>query len=175
MVNTMDQSNAIVYCVCYVVCQHCQHKDQSTQCIEWYVCQHCWRHWCLWLLHKHCIQSNEVWKLYSTLYTVVSCPCQEGRLFAIWKVFHLGGLAVHQSVWGGSFVNFLGLVKSTRVIAGKMHSQSPILKVRGAQQPSNSYISMGTKLHPPYPNQMPAWYMNLDLKGAVQCLKNVGL
>ena len=51
------------------------------------------------------------------------------------------------------FFNFLELVKTTRVIAGKMHSKSPILKVRGTQQPGNSYISMGTKLHPPYPNQ----------------------
>ena len=32
MVDTKDQNNAIVYCVCYVVCQHC-----------WYLC--------LWLLH----------------------------------------------------------------------------------------------------------------------------
>ena len=31
--------------------------------------------------------------------------------YSIWKAIHLGGLAVHhQSVWGGSFVNFLGLV-----------------------------------------------------------------
>ena len=30
--------------------------------------------------------------------------------YSIWKAFRLGGLAVHQSVWGGSFVNFLGLV-----------------------------------------------------------------
>ena len=51
MVDTKDQSNAIVYCVCYVVCQHCRHEDQSMQCIEFYVCQHC-RHWCLWLLHN---------------------------------------------------------------------------------------------------------------------------
>ena len=38
MVDTKDQSNAIVYCVCYVVCQHCQHEDQSMLCIECYVC-----------------------------------------------------------------------------------------------------------------------------------------
>ena len=57
--------------------------------------------------------------------------------------FHLTDLVVHhQSVQGGSFVNFFGLVKTTRVIAGKMHSQSPILKVRGTQQPSNFYISI---------------------------------
>ena len=37
MVDTKDQSNAIVYCVWYLVCRHCQYKDQSTQCIECYV------------------------------------------------------------------------------------------------------------------------------------------
>ena len=42
---------------------------------------------------------------------VASRPCQEGRLLYCDHAFHLGGLAVHQSVWGGSFVNFLGLVK----------------------------------------------------------------
>ena len=30
---------------------------------------------------QHCIQSNEVWKLYSTLYKVACHSCQEGRLF----------------------------------------------------------------------------------------------
>ena len=37
---------------------------------------------------------------------------REGYLlqYSIWKAFCLGGLAVHQSVQGGSFVNFLGLV-----------------------------------------------------------------
>ena len=37
---------------------------------------------------------------------------REGYLLqnSIWTAFHLGGLPVHQSVWGGSFVNFLGLV-----------------------------------------------------------------
>ena len=49
-------------------------------------------------------------------------------------------------------LTFLDL-STTRVLAGKTHSQSPILKVKGTQQPGNSYISMGTKLHPPYPNQ----------------------
>ena len=33
-------SNAIVYCVWYLVCWHCPYKDQSTQCIECYVYQH---------------------------------------------------------------------------------------------------------------------------------------
>ena len=62
-------------------------------------------------LTQYLIQSTMRCENYSTLYKVVSCPCQEGRLFAIYKAFHLGGLAVHQSVRGGSFVNFLGLVK----------------------------------------------------------------
>ena len=42
---------------------------------------------------------------------------------------------------------------TTRVIAGKTHSQSPILKTKGAQQPGNSYISMGTMVHPPHSNR----------------------
>ena len=41
-------------------------------------------------------------------------------------------------VRGGSFVNFLWTCQTTRVIAGKMHSQSPILKTKGA--PRNPVI-----------------------------------
>ena len=37
----------------------------------------------------------------------------------------------HQSIRGSSFAKFFGLVKLTRVIAGKTHSQSPILKTKG--------------------------------------------
>ena len=50
-VDTKDQSNAIVYCVCYVVCRHCWYEHQSMQCIECSICRHC-QHWCLWLLHN---------------------------------------------------------------------------------------------------------------------------
>ena len=64
MVNSKDQSNPIVYCVWYVFCRHCWHKDQSMQCIE--LCILCclltlsiWRRWCLWLLHN-------------TVYTVIT-------------------------------------------------------------------------------------------------------
>ena len=39
MVDTKDQSKAIVYCVWFLVCQHCRYEDQSMQCIECYVCQ----------------------------------------------------------------------------------------------------------------------------------------
>ena len=65
------------------------------------------------------------------------------------------GLAVHQhAVRGGSFVcQCSGTCQTTRVIAGKTHSQSSILKCYGgAQQPSNSYEAM-TKLHPPHSNR----------------------
>ena len=43
------------------------------------------------------------------------------------------GLAVHHhAVQGGSFVfKCSGTCQTTRVIAGKMHSQSPILKTKG--------------------------------------------
>ena len=54
-VNTKDQSNAIVCWVLYLVCQHCQYKEQSMQCISWILrklwpklyrqCQHCWYIW----------------------------------------------------------------------------------------------------------------------------------
>ena len=72
MVDTKDQSNAIVYFVCYVVCQHCQHEDQRMQCIECYVCQYC-QHWCLWLLHNTVYRAMRC-ENYSTLYKVaLSC------------------------------------------------------------------------------------------------------
>ena len=34
-------SNAIVYCVWYLVCRYCWYEDQSTQCIECYVYRDC--------------------------------------------------------------------------------------------------------------------------------------
>ena len=41
--------------------------------------------WCLWLLHNTVCRvmflMSEVLKVYCTLYTVASHPCQEGRLF----------------------------------------------------------------------------------------------
>ena len=68
---------------------------------------------------------------------------------AIWA-FCLGGLAVHhQSVW----VNFLGLVKLQGWLQARCTANPQFLKLKGTQQPGNSYISMGTKLHHPYPNQ----------------------
>ena len=54
------------------------------QLIKGYVCQRCQK-WYLWLLHntvyRLMLLMLEVSKVYCTLYTVASCPCQEGRLF----------------------------------------------------------------------------------------------
>ena len=67
-VDTKDQSNAIVYCVCYVVCQHWRYEHQSMQCIECSICR-CCGHLCLWLLHntvyrvlrcENCIDSVDI-------------------------------------------------------------------------------------------------------------------
>ena len=76
MVNTKDQSNAIVYWVGYLVCRHCQYKDQSMQCIE------C----CLSRLSIHTLVfvalTNTLYRVLwgvKTLYKVASHPCQEGR------------------------------------------------------------------------------------------------
>ena len=69
---------------------------------EYYYSSHsCWRCQRCQILCTQCIQ----WPLVPAR--------REGYMlqYSIWKAFHLGDLAVHhQSVWGGSFVNFLGLV-----------------------------------------------------------------
>ena len=96
----------------------------------------------------------------------------EGYLFESLLV----GLAVHhQSVRGGSFVNFLGLVKLQGWLPARCTANPHFLKLRGAQQPSNSYISMGTKLHPPYPNQTACLVYEFRSEKCLQCLKNVAL
>ena len=83
------------------------------------------------------------------------------------------GLAVHQSEEAG-FVNFLWTCQTTRVIAGKMHSQSPILKTKGA--PRNPVIltylwEQSCILHAL--TKLPA-YCNFYPK-CLQCLKTVCL
>ena len=70
-----------------------------------------------------------------TLHKVTSHPCQEGRLLYCVS----------------SFVNFLGLVKLQGWLQARPTANPQFLKLKGAQQPNNSYKSM-TKLHPPYPN-----------------------
>ena len=102
---------------------------------------------------QHCMQSTDSCQR-CRRYSVYSGPLprQEGRLIVAIRPV---GLAVHHhAVRGGSFVfKCSGTCQTTRVIAGKMHSQSPILKwYGGAQQPSDSYETM-TKLHPPHSNR----------------------
>ena len=86
---------------------------------------------CLWTLStlvfvaltQHLMQSNMrcmKWPL--------TPAKREGYLY-VWKAFRLGGLAVHQSE-EAALLSFLDL-STTRVIAGKMHSQYPILKTKG--------------------------------------------
>ena len=87
---------------------------------------------------QHCIQSTvthlthvEDAKYYCTVLCIQGIsPLQGGRhLMCLLPC----GLAVHhQSVQGGSFVlKHSGTCQTTRVIAGKTHSQSPILKTKG--------------------------------------------
>ena len=121
--------------------------ERSLKFFNCYSCYSRWKNqkWCLWLL------CNTIYRVMllillmlkgqkCTLYTA-PLALQGGRLF-IWKAFHLVGLAVHQqSVRGGNF-NFLGLV-NYKVIAGKMHSQSPILKTAPYSPESNySYLAL---------------------------------
>ena len=93
-----------------------------------------------------------------TLYSVYSGPwplAPPGGKAHCSRTIHPVGLAVHHhAVQGGSFVfKCSGSCQTTRVIAGKTHSQSPILKCYGGtQQPGNSYEAM-TKLHPPHSNR----------------------
>ena len=100
-------------------------------------------------------------------------PAKREGYCIVWA-FHLGGLAVHQSVWGGSFVNFLRLVKLQGWLQARRTANPQFLKLKGAQQPGNSYISMGTKLHPPHSNKLPACTEFWSEK-CLQCLKTVGL
>ena len=93
-------------------CQRCRRCEtlysNTNKGSKGYVCRRCEKR-CLWLLH------NTAYRVLLLMLEVsnVLCiqgplPLQGGRLF-IWA-FHPVGLAVHhQSVQGGSFVNFLGL------------------------------------------------------------------
>ena len=89
----------------------------------------------------------EVWKL------CIKWPLAPARRegYGIVWAFRLGDLAVHQPVQGGSFVTFLGLACNHPCSLTRRTANLQFLKLKGAQQPGNSYKSM-TKLHPPYPN-----------------------
>ena len=97
--------------------------------------------------------------LYTEYYEVCSLsPLQGGR--QIYDAFCLVGLAVHQSE-EAALLAFLDL-STARVLTGKTHSLSPILKTKGVLSNPVILRYLQTKLHPPYPNQMPA--CNLEPK-----------
>ena len=81
---------------------------------------------------QHCIQSNVTHvgvegAKYFTEQNIKNAMPEVLKVYSIYSGLSplLGGKE------GSSFVNFLGLVKLQRVIAGKVHSQSPILKTKG--------------------------------------------
>ena len=84
-----------------------------------------------------------------TLHKVASHPCQEGRLLYCVSLPSWGFSCspVSQSE-EAALLTFLDL--TTRLQA-RCTANPQFLKLKGAQQPGNSYKSM-TKLHPPYPN-----------------------
>ena len=104
------------------------------QCIKLYLCRRC-RRWCLWLLRNTVCRvqiSCRRCRRYSVLciHWPLTPPGGKARCS---RTVHPVGLAVHHhAVQGGSFVlKNSGTCQTTRVIAGKTHSQSPILKCYG--------------------------------------------
>ena len=79
-----------------------------------------------------------------TLYTGPLAP-SGGKAHCSCTICPVGLAVHHHAVREGSFVfKCSGTCQTTRVIAGKMHSQSPILKC---------YYEAMTKLHPPHSNR----------------------
>ena len=118
LVNTKNQSNA---CMCENDVKGVERSLNSFNCYSCYSSQKS-RKWCLWLLHNTAYRvlslnlllmskgSKVSNTMYCTLYTGPLAPPRGKAIYL--KAFCLVGLAVHhQSVRGGSFVNFLGLVK----------------------------------------------------------------
>ena len=104
------------------------------QCIKWYLCRRCQR-WCLRFLRNTVCRvqiSCRRCRRYSVLCIQWPLTRPGGKAHCS-HALHPVGLAVyHHAVRGGSFVlKHSGTCQTTRVIAGKMHSQSPILKCYG--------------------------------------------
>ena len=121
-VDTKDQSNAIVYWVWYVVCRHCRYKDQSKQAMHLMLCLSTLSTLVFVALTQHLMQ---VWKL------CIKWPLTPARR---------EGYCVSLPSWGFScspvsprrqLCKLSWTCQTTRVIAGKTHSQSPILKTKG--------------------------------------------
>ena len=114
---------------------------------------------------QHFIQSNvtHVRGVKDVLYSVYSglSPLPGGK--AISKAFCLGGFTVHhQLVWGGSFFNFLGLVKLQGWLQARHTANPQFLKLRVLSNPVIlRYLQ--TKLHPHTLTKLPA-QCNFDPK-----------
>ena len=113
------------------------------QCFKCYVCQRC-RRWCLWLLHNtayrvllliSCMLKVSKMSLLCTLYTGPLAPARrEGYLsLPSWGFSSSPPVSPKRQLCSLSWT-----CQTTRMIAGKTHSQSPILKAKGAL--SNSVI-----------------------------------
>ena len=112
------------------------------------------RKWCLQLL---CNTAYKVTQFVTHVKRVKSILCIQSpfapaRIEGYCVSLLSWGFRCSPLVRGGSFVNFLGLVKLQGWLQARHTANPQFLKLKGAQQPSNSYIST-TKLHPPYPNQ----------------------
>ena len=86
---------------------------------------------------QHCMQSTDFMSemskiLYSVLCIQWPLTLPGGKARCSHTVCPVGLAVHHHAVRGGSFVlKNSGTCQTTRVIAGKMHSQSPILKCYG--------------------------------------------
>ena len=101
------------------------------QCIKCYVC---WRRrrWCLRLLCNTVCRVQISCRRYSVLCIQWPLTLPGGKARCSRTIRPVGLALHHHAVQGGSFVfKCSGTCQTTRVIAGKMHSQSPILKCYG--------------------------------------------
>ena len=123
-VNIKDQSNAIMYAMLFVDTVNTKIKAcNALRYVCYVVCQHC-RYWCLWLLHNTVYR---VMKYKNSTLLCIKLPLAPPMGKGILKAFHLVGLAVYQSIQGGSFVNFLGLVS----YKGDCRQNPQFLELRG--------------------------------------------
>ena len=99
------------------------------------------RRWCLRLLHNTAYRvlllisvMSKMSKMPNTIVLCIQWPLAlpGGKAHCSLTVCPLGLAVHHHAVRGGSFVlKCSGTCQTTRVIAGKTHSQSPILKCYG--------------------------------------------
>ena len=134
-----------IFIVNWMVVQYvwkwCWRGWNSFNCSSCYSSRKSWK-WCLWLLRNTAYRvlllnlllmlkgSKMSNTMYCTLYTGPVTPPRGKAIYL--KAFRLVGLAVdHQSVWGGSFVNILGLVKLQEWLQARCTANPQFLKLRG--------------------------------------------